>query len=147
MRVVAVADTHGCERELGLLPEGDVLIHAGDLLRSGSSDELKAAAKWLGELPFRTKVVIAGNSDWCFLTDPGIARRAFGSDVIYLQDQAVRIEELTIWGSPWQPEYKNGAFNLPRGKWLAEKVCVRHSTYSATLMGTVGSGVTKGHAW
>lgn len=66
--VVAVADTHGRERALGPLPEGDLFIHAGDLLRSGSIDELEVTARWLNELPFRKKVVIAGNSDWCFLT-------------------------------------------------------------------------------
>ena len=121
MRIVAVADTHGGERELGPLPDADVFIHAGDLLRTGSIDELKAAARWLGELPFRTKVVIAGNSDWCFFTDPKVARSTLANDVIYLQDEATTIEALTVWGSPWQPEYKDGAFNLPRGKSLAEK--------------------------
>jgi Icc-related predicted phosphoesterase len=121
MRVVAVADTHGHERALGPLPEGDLFVHAGDLLRDGSVDELLAVAAWLHDLPFLTKIVVAGNSDWCFLRDPEAARRVLGSDVIYLQDQSATIEGLTVWGSPWQPEYRAGAFNLPRGKPLAEK--------------------------
>ncbi len=121
MRLVAVADTHCRERALGWLPEGDVFVHAGDLLRSGSLDELKAVSEWLSELPFKKKVIIAGNSDFCFLTEPDAARRALTEDVIYLQDEATTIGGLTVWGSPWQPEYKAGAFNLPRGRALAEK--------------------------
>ena len=121
MRIVAVADTHGRERALGPLPEGNLLIYAGDLLQGGSIDELEAVGRWLAKLPFQTKVVVAGNSDWCFLTDPVNARSVLGDDVVYLQDQAVTIEGLTVWGSPWQPEYKAGAFNLPRGDCLVEK--------------------------
>ena len=33
-RLVVVSDTHARHRELGELPEGDVLIHCGDLLMS-----------------------------------------------------------------------------------------------------------------
>ena len=67
MRIVAVADAHCCERDLGHVPDGDVFVHAGDLLRAGSTDELKVVAEWLRELPFRWKVLVAGNSDWCFV--------------------------------------------------------------------------------
>jgi hypothetical protein len=31
------------------------------------------------------------------------------------------IEGLRFWGSPWQPEYRGWAFNLPRGPALASK--------------------------
>jgi hypothetical protein len=40
---------------------------------------------------------------------------------VYLQDEAVEIEGLRIWGSPWQPEFLDWAFNLPRGAALREK--------------------------
>ena len=34
----------------------------------------------------------------------------------------IEIDGIKIWGSPWQPEFCNWAFNLPRNGWqLAEK--------------------------
>jgi Icc-related predicted phosphoesterase len=41
--------------------------------------------------------------------------------VHYLFDSGVEIDGVNFWGSPWQPEFFNWAFNLPRGEKLAEK--------------------------
>ncbi len=121
MRIVAIADTHTFEADLGPLPDGDVLIHAGDLVRRGTLDELQPVAAWLRSLPHRHKVVVAGNHDWCFVREPAEARALLGPDTIYLQDCGVRIEGAYLWGSPWQPCFNDWAFNLPRGPALAEK--------------------------
>jgi hypothetical protein len=40
-------------------------------------------------------------------------------NAIYLQDSGVDIDGIKFWGSPWQPEFYNWAFNLPRGPELA----------------------------
>lgn len=50
MRVVAVADTHLFHREL-VVPDGDVFVHAGDLCRGGSLEELREALEWIRALP------------------------------------------------------------------------------------------------
>ena len=42
VRIVAMADTHLFHRELSV-PDGDVLIHAGDLCRGGHLRELAIA--------------------------------------------------------------------------------------------------------
>jgi len=42
--------------------------------------------------------------------------------ITYLQDTLVEVDGVNIWGSPWQPEFHNWAFNLPKnGLKLAEK--------------------------
>ena len=38
------------------------------------------------------------------------------TNCIYLQDSLVEIYGLKIYGTPWQPEFCNWAFNLPRGQ-------------------------------
>lgn len=43
------------------LPQGDVLVHAGDLTNQGSLPELKKAVEWISKADFEAKVVIAGN--------------------------------------------------------------------------------------
>jgi predicted phosphohydrolase len=118
MRIVAVADTHLFHRELEV-PDGDVFVHAGDLCRGGELDELREAAAWLADLPHRHKIVVAGNHDWAFASDPAAARAVMGGGVIYLEDEGATIEGVRFWGSPWQPAFHDWAFNLPRGAPLA----------------------------
>ena len=37
-------------------------------------------------------------------------------EVIYLEDDGAIVENLFFWGSPWQPEFCDWAFNVKRGK-------------------------------
>jgi predicted phosphohydrolase len=120
VRIVAVADTHTFERDLGAVPDGDVFVHAGDLCRGGRLDELAIVADWLKALPHRHKVVVAGNHDWCFVRQPEESRRLVG-EAVYLQDSGAVLDGVRFWGAPWQPEYRGWAFNLPRGEVLAAK--------------------------
>lgn len=119
LTLVAMADTHLFHDDLDV-PDGDILIHAGDLARSGSMDELKRARDFLVALPHRHKIVAAGNHDRAFEDSPQAARALF-EDFIYLEDQACVIDGITFYGSPWTPAYQDWAFNLPRGRALAEK--------------------------
>jgi predicted phosphohydrolase len=120
MRIVAVADTHTFHGELKI-PEGDVFVHAGDLLRGGTLEELHAVVPWLQSLPHRHKIVIAGNHDRCLERDRDAVRAILGEGIIYLEDARTMIDGVHFWGSPWQPEYNEWAFNLPRGRALAAK--------------------------
>src|SRR5438552_13741691 len=55
-RIVAMADTHGRHRKL-TVPEGDLLIHAGDLTGRGTLPQVEDAIGWLRSLPHKNKVV------------------------------------------------------------------------------------------
>lgn len=121
MRIVAVADTHLYHDELMPLPDGDVLVHAGDMLRFGDLDELAEFCEWFARLPHATKIVVAGNHERCFESHHAQAVDMLGPDVHYLQDSGIQLGGLRWWGSPWQPEYRDWAFNLPRGAALRER--------------------------
>jgi predicted phosphohydrolase len=118
VRIVAVADTHLFHDRLAV-PDGDVFIHAGDMCRRGDLLELRAAASWIASLPHRHKVIVAGNHDWAFAREPHAARAMFRG-AHYLEDAEVAIDGVRFYGSPWQPEFCSWAFNLPRGRELAE---------------------------
>lgn len=120
MRIVAVADTHLFHEELAV-PEGDVFVHCGDMCRAGTREELVRAAAWIVSLPHPTKIVVPGNHDWFFAEQESAARTLMGPTVTVLLDSAATIEGVRFWGSPWQPEFNDWAFNLPRGHALAEK--------------------------
>ena len=64
IRVVCISDTHTLEWDD--VPDGDLLIHAGDLCNDGSVREIQAAVDWLQGLPHPHKVVICGNHDSYF---------------------------------------------------------------------------------
>ena len=121
LRIVAVADTHTFQTDLRAIPDGDVFVHAGDLCRQGSLDELAPVAAWIRGLPHRRKVVVPGNHDACFATTSREARELLGDGVEVLVDEPAVIDGVRFWGSPWQPAYNDWAFNLPRGAALAEK--------------------------
>ena len=113
MRVVCISDTHGLHNQVSV-PDGDLLIHAGDLSRSGKEDDVRAFDRWLGTLPHPHKVVIAGNHDFGFEQEPDA--RSWITQALYLQDEEVTLGGLRIWGSPWQPWFFDWAFNLHRGE-------------------------------
>jgi Icc-related predicted phosphoesterase len=116
--IVCVSDTHSRHARTAV-PDGDVLVHAGDITRHGSLYDVEAFDQWLRTLPHRHKVVICGNHDFCFQEQPAKAR-ALVTNAIYLEDSGCEIDGLTFWGSPWQPWFGGWAFNLPRGEELAK---------------------------
>jgi Icc-related predicted phosphoesterase len=124
MRIVAISDTHERHEKVGI-PEGDVLIHAGDLTWIGDMAALQHVAEWIERQPFRHRVCIAGNHDRCFerTYERDLARRIFRDhNITYLEDEAVTLGGVKFYGSPWQPKFYDWAFNLPRG---GEKLKIR----------------------
>lgn len=118
-RIVCISDTHNQQGRFKV-PGGDILIHAGDLTGRGTLPEVAAANEWLGRLPHKDKIVIAGNHDFLFEREGALAR-SLVTNATYLQDSLVEVQGLKIWGSPWQPWFYDWAFNLPRGEALRQK--------------------------
>lgn len=110
MRIVCVSDTHG-KHKLTQVPDGDILVHAGDVTLDGSLGDVDEFNRWLGTLPHKHKVVICGNHDWCFQEEPERARAVL-TNAIYLEDSGCEIEGLKIYGSPWTPLFCDWAFML-----------------------------------
>ncbi|KAL2214822.1 putative phosphoesterase [Thermoascus aurantiacus ATCC 26904] len=138
IRVVCISDAHTTQPLS--LPDGDVLLHAGDLTLSGTREELETQIEWLDGLPYRWKVVVAGNHEMCL--DRRRQREGEGGDgagqeiqpvdvdwrsIIYLEDSSVTLEipfrdgtgktrprRLKVYGSPRTPKHGDWAFQYPR---------------------------------
>jgi Icc-related predicted phosphoesterase len=123
VRIVAISDTHGHHAALDPLPEGDVLVHCGDITNVGERAVLEDFVGFLAAQPHPHKVVIAGNHDWCFAREAEVeeAEALLRSEAIYLFDSGVTVCGLRFYGSPWQPWFLDWAFNLRRGEELAAK--------------------------
>ena len=128
MKITFISDTHTKHKQLDLA-SGDLLIHAGDLMNSGySAYEIEDFCKWFQSQNYDNCVFIAGNHDRLFEDTPILVKDIIDEyGVDYLQDSELVIGEewetqVKVYGSPWQPEFCNWAFNLPRaGKELEEK--------------------------
>ena len=121
--ITTISDTHNKHNQItGFLPGGDILIHAGDLSSVGHNHEITNFCKWFDGIDnYDLKVFIAGNHDIGFQQREKEVLQIVNSykTITYLQDDWVGFQkddlrEIRIWGSPWQPEFYNWAFNLPR---------------------------------
>eukprot|EP00124_Ichthyophonus_hoferi_P004309 Ihof_evm2s458 gene=Ihof_evmTU2s458 len=134
IRIVCMSDTHGATN-IDNIPHGDIFIHAGDFTNTGHPNEVDQFDAWLGTLPHKHKLVIAGNHDLIFDSDsyPMIwdrfHKRCFNYAKIrstmthctYLEDNDVTLYGYKFYGTPWQPEFCKWGFNLKRGSQLREK--------------------------
>lgn len=121
MRIVCISDTHDFHNEV-VIPQGDILIHAGDCTGWGRMDQFKDFVDWFSGIHYKYKIFIAGNHDWCLFRSKEECTKLM-TNIIYLEDESIEIEGLKIYGTPWQPEFCNWAWNLPRNsELLAEKV-------------------------
>lgn len=137
VRFVCISDTHCRTSDMRHpIPPGDVLLHAGDFTRKGRLEELDEFNNFLGSLPHRHKLVVAGNHELSFdLVTSGYVnggnistqRQETSQEAVlhakrrltnctYLQDTQVTACGIKVYGSPWQPRFHNWAFNLPRGR-------------------------------
>jgi predicted phosphodiesterase len=134
IHITFISDTHNKHKKLDQsLPGGDLLIHAGDISSMGYKHEIDDFCTWFNSLgQYDFKFFIAGNHDWGFIDRevfqvhrsvlmPKPTEEIINSYkwIEYLRDNLAEIEignkpKVKIYGSPWQPEFYDWAFNLPR---------------------------------
>lgn len=142
MRLVMMSDTHGVNLARWDIPDGDVLIHTGDFTRGRGLRDVEALREQFDKLPHRVKLLVGGNHDNILQEKPEEARaildayripkekkrgvvdplaeldddeRRLLKPIYYLEDEAVIIDGVKFFGTPWQPDFLRMAFNLPRG--------------------------------
>jgi len=122
MKIVAFSDTHMLHEKVEI-PDGDLLIFAGDMSICKTVQDVSRFNDFLQTLPHPHKIVVGGNHDHLLAYSPEIGIELLQS-AIYLQDRAVTIEGIKIYGAPWQPTFNTkacNAFALPRGKIIRKK--------------------------
>ncbi|KAL4229003.1 metallophosphoesterase domain-containing protein 1 [Mactra antiquata] len=139
LKFVCISDTHGLT-DPTCIPDGDVLLHAGDFTLRGTWKQVDEFNNFLGQLPHKWKVVIAGNHDICMQSKKKLGPMVYSmltrhmeakgykqckdmlTNCIYLQDEIVDICGIKIYGSPWSIQYRGyDAFQLPEGDHMKMK--------------------------
>ena len=130
LTVTLISDTHAKHNRLrDDLPGGDLLIHAGDFMTSGyHAHEARNFFEWYDKIvTYDTKVFIAGNHDRIMQNEPEKMKGELTGykTIEYLEDDWMGMyydgpngehheDIVRIYGSPWQPEFFQWAYNLPR---------------------------------
>ncbi|KAF9932783.1 Metallophosphoesterase mpped2 [Linnemannia zychae] len=183
LRMVCVSDTHNTtDANNFTVPEADILVHAGDFTKMGTTAQIDQFVCWLKSMShIPVKVVVAGNHD--VILDKNFYERSWnrfhtvkedheaalnklktaGHGIVYLDNESYVVdgakilhkkhqkqqkknsimttednspetddidvevseevdpregwvEGYRVWGSPWQPEFWDWAFNGVRGE-------------------------------
>lgn len=110
MKLICISDTHGDHTDVQL-PDGDVLLHAGDITAHGNKTDYSDFLDWFVSQPHKHKVFIAGNHDTFLEQQADIAlQMATAVGARYLNDSGVEIDGVRFWGSPITPRFLNWAF-------------------------------------
>ncbi len=118
MKLVVCSDTHTKHKQL-TIPECDVLVHCGDFTWTGEYPEVQKFVHWLEQQPATHKIVIAGNHELTFDDtlneyDPkarNLLSLSPDDSIHYLEDNAITIDGIKFYGTPWTPRFCDWAFN------------------------------------
>lgn len=118
MKIVCVADTHNQHEKL-TIPKCDVFIHAGDMFcsREPNVNELINFNSWLGNVPAKHKLIVAGNHDAIFAKEKKKAIELLTNGV-YLEDSAYIIDNIKFYGTPYHLVDDSWFFGKEREKEL-----------------------------
>ena len=114
-KLIFISDTHGLHSEMRI-PNGDIIIHCGDISGRGKINEVTDFANWFSVLPHKHKIMIPGNHDFLFENNVPLARILLEErGIVCLIDEFIEIEGIKFWGSPITPYFFDWAFNRFRG--------------------------------
>jgi Icc-related predicted phosphoesterase len=121
-KIVAISDTHMRHKSI-IVPQCDILFHAGDFSTFGSRREFRAFAEWFAKQDAKYKVLICGNHDTAGQTYPDLVKTTCAKlGITYLNEESATIMGLKIFGTPWSIRFGPWAFMADRdGLFLKEK--------------------------
>lgn len=116
MKLVCISDTHGHHRKVDV-PEGDILIHTGDVSVLGTRPDLYDFTRWFVKQPHKYKIFVPGNHDRC-LEEEGlhVLDRWLDTPNLHVargmeKPEILTIEGITFQCSSIQPVWGNWSFN------------------------------------
>lgn len=96
MTIFHISDSHGFHDQLIFLPSADIIVHSGDFTFGGSKEEADNFMRWFCSLPYKHKVLNAGNHDMCMYGMKEI--KGLPDSVHYLCNSSVVIDGVKFYG-------------------------------------------------
>jgi len=115
LKIICISDTHG-DHEQVRLPEGDVLVHAGDITAHGTEQNVRDFIRWFSAQPYEQKLFTAGNHD-TFVEQHQEKVQALCAEhgVVFLNDSGTTVNGVSFWGSPITPRFLDWSFMRDAG--------------------------------
>jgi Icc-related predicted phosphoesterase len=135
--IVCISDTHTYHKRVKV-PEGDILVHAGDFCGRGDPFEVGHFLDWLESQPHEVKIVVPGNHDICVADDHQVRKQFEYSGIHLLIDEAYTdtCTGLTFYGVPWTPDFfpENWAFQYGQAGCTPEEIWAKVPAYTDILI-------------
>ena len=108
MKIICISDTHMRHEGL-IIPEGDMIIHAGDFTEEGWKSEANRFIEWFAGLKIKYKILIQGNHE-VHISKKADQKEWFKlkiseTNINYLENSSINIEGINIYGSPYTLEF------------------------------------------
>lgn len=115
MKIVCMSDTHCLHEKMKYkVPDGDMVVHAGDFTGSGTIQQIREFAKWFDSLPHKRKIVICGNHEREVSGRTRDVQKHFKSSLV-LHDSEFVVDGLKFWGQPRTPKFYDWGWMYERG--------------------------------
>jgi hypothetical protein len=118
IKIVCLSDTHSHHRDLEV-PDGDLLIHAGDFTIARSTSDPDDFFAWLAALPHKHKILVNGNHERNAKWSQETAVYAKKAGVIFLCDEAVTLDlngrKVRVWGANFRWPIDSSSTESPYG--------------------------------
>jgi Icc-related predicted phosphoesterase len=108
VKITCISDTHHHHKKI-VMPQTDVIIHAGDFTYHGKLKEVISFLDWYGEQQAEDKILICGNHEVEILKYPQLLKdMCEARGITLLKNQHTTIKGLKIFGSPYTPTFGVG---------------------------------------
>ncbi|MCQ2215340.1 MAG: metallophosphatase domain-containing protein [Bacteroidales bacterium] len=99
MKILHISDTHNAHKRLANLPEGDLIIHSGDISQTGSESEILDFINWFQSLPYPNKIFTYGNHDFALFDAENI--EGLDSNCYFLANKSITVNGYHIHAIPY----------------------------------------------
>ncbi len=98
MKITCISDTHMQHRFLTIYP-CDIIVHAGDFMRTGKEEELVDFFDWFANQPAQHKLLVAGNHDRGLQKKIEKYNLQLPNSVTLLTNSGIEIGGVRFWGT------------------------------------------------
>lgn len=110
MKILHLSDSHNTNYDLNHIKNIDILIHTGDF--SSGEQSFYNFLEYISNFKCLHKIIVAGNHDkFIYKNQSEIKFICNQYGIIYLQDEAITIQNIKFFGTPWTLPFGKSAFS------------------------------------
>mgnify|MGYP003585788197 CR=1 FL=1 len=97
-KILLISDTYGKHRILNIPKDINIIVHCGDICTDVNIQEFSDFLEWYSKLEIPYKIFVNGKHDLIFELEPENAKKIIPKNVIWLNDESICIDGITLKG-------------------------------------------------